>query len=305
MKKAQILHNPTSGDAEHEKDEIRKIVEKSAEVTAYLSTDRPFWERFVSKDAEIIFVAGGDGTVHKVAKFLLFKDRLPALTPIFLMPYGTANNIAHTLHIPEKIKDPRLVSDAELLPFDVGRVKGAQGMDLFLEGMGFGIFPKLIKEMRGREKEDGTPSEELQHTLKHLVKLVEHYVPGKAEFQFDNNEVEGHFLLAECLNINFIGPNIKLAPHADPGDGQLDLVLIREDKREELISYLKSLIAGTEKPEILKEFTETHRVRKLKMKWSGSDVHVDDDLVEDYKNTFLEVEVDPAQLRFVPGNKEE
>jgi diacylglycerol kinase (ATP) len=303
MKKAQILHNPTSGDAEHEKNEIKKIVERSAEITGYLSTDMPFWEKLVSKDAEVLFVAGGDGTVHKVAKFLLFENRIPAATPIYLLPYGTANNIAHTLGIPEKIKDPVPISETQLYPFDVGRVKGVEGMDLFLEGVGFGIFPKLIKEMKGQEREDESPEEELQRTLENLVKLVEGYKAGKGEFYYNDKTVEGKYLLAEFLNIKFIGPNIKLAPQGDPGDGYLDLVLISEDKREALINYLNDLISENARPEELEKIVETYRLPRLKMRWNGKDVHVDDDLVENYDNTFIEAEVDPGQLNFMLGNR--
>ncbi|HZJ20969.1 MAG TPA: diacylglycerol kinase family protein, partial [Pricia sp.] len=74
MKTAQVIHNPSAGNAAHSKDEIMEIVRKAGYTAEYISMeDRTDWENFDSDKVDAIFLAGGDGTVHKLAKVLLEK----------------------------------------------------------------------------------------------------------------------------------------------------------------------------------------------------------------------------------------
>ena len=42
------------------------------------------------------------------------------------------------------------------------------------------------------------------------------------------------------LNIRFAGPNVALAPEADPSDGLLDIVVINEKDRQPMLAYLEN-----------------------------------------------------------------
>jgi hypothetical protein len=54
----------------------------------------------------------------------------------------------------------------------------------------------------------------------------------------DGQEHDGDYLAVEVLNIRFAGPNVPVAPDADPCDGQLEVVLLRPDDRDALRAYL-------------------------------------------------------------------
>jgi diacylglycerol kinase family enzyme len=90
----------------------------------------------------------------------------------------------------------------------------------------------------------------------------------------DGSDLSGDYLLVAALNVGQIGPRVELAPHADPCDGLLDLVLVREDDREALGSYLDALADG--------ERTSLHvpvrRVRRLAVGWPSEGGHLDDEL---------------------------
>lgn len=299
MKKAQIVHNPTSGNGEHSEAKIRQIVEKVADVVGYVSTNDEDWEKDLHKAAEIYFLAGGDGTVHKLAKELLQNEEIKPGIPVYLLPYGTANNIGLTLGIPKLIEELEENFEERIGKFDVGKVDGLGNLSFFLEGVGFGIFPELIKKMEGDEKNGESASQELQRTLKRLLMITKKFKAQKAELNIDGVEVHGSFLLVELINVKFIGPNFQLAPNADPGDGYFDMVLIPETRRADLVSHLQNLIDGNEEPGQLKDFVQHLRVQQVKMKWEGKGVHVDDDLVEDYDRESFVVSVDNGRLSFV------
>lgn len=299
MKNAQVVHNPTSGDEKHAKDDILEVVGKVADVVDYISTEEEGWERSLQKASEVIFVAGGDGTVKKLAAQLLKNDRLDPATPVYLMPYGTANNIGLTLDIPKKLKQPRPNFESKIRKFDIGRVQGLNDLDFFLEGVGFGIFPELMKKVGGQEGKSETPSEELRRIRKTLLEIAESFEAKKAKIKIDGMKIKGNFLLVELINIRYIGPNFELAPAADPGDGFLDLVVIPEERRKELVNHLFDVLNGEKQKTPLRNFIQKFRVQKAEMEWDGPEVHVDDDLVENYSGEPITIELDHGKFHFV------
>src|SRR5665811_1896301 len=120
MKTAQVVHNPSAGNAGHTQDEIMDIVEKAGYSADYLSMEDPLeWDNFDPNRTDTIFLVGGDGTVRKLAKVLLEKMKdLPV--PIHLMPLGTANNIARTLRISSVLERHAANRKRSVKSFDCG-----------------------------------------------------------------------------------------------------------------------------------------------------------------------------------------
>src|ERR1044072_2398775 len=106
MKIARLFHNPTAGEGEHTRKKLVSLMEAAGFDCSYSSTKKKRWEKIESKDTDFIVIAGGDGTVRKVAEELLDQKVLNKILPIGLLPLGTANNIAKTLNIPS---DPEVV----------------------------------------------------------------------------------------------------------------------------------------------------------------------------------------------------
>lgn len=291
MKKAVLIHNPTAGDGNHSSGDLKRKIKSAGYKLKYYSTDFPGWEKFTEEKAEVIFVAGGDGTVQKLAKELLRAGGATQKTPVQLIPLGTANNIAVTLGVNEKTEE--LLNYINKVGLDIGKVNGAGEAEFFIEGIGFGIFPRLVKVMEVIEESEGnlgTPGEALQRSLKELLKIVNEYKAQEAIVIADNEEITGRFLLVELMNIRFIGPNFELAPNAETGDGQFELVLIPEENREDLKKYIFELLQDNNSENRLEEFALLRKVSAVRMKWDGQDVHVDDETIEDFAGGEITVE---------------
>lgn len=302
MKKAQIIHNPTAGDAGHSKNDLLEIINEPGNQFYYVSTDNEGWEKFQKNKPDIIFLAGGDGTIHKLASVLIKNEPREQRPPVHLLPLGTANNIATTLDNFKLTNNQSPLIEKKPKKFDCGLVKKIKDQEMFLESVGMGIFPELISEMKKSQVETKTPSEKLLITLKVLLKIVREFKAEKASLKIDGIKIKGSFLMVELMNIQFIGPNLKFAPKADPGDGFFDLVLISEDDRPKLEKYLEKLIEGKtpqhEMESLLNKFAKTIRCKKAKMKWGGSRIHVDDELMDDYSGEKFKLKNSPGELLF-------
>jgi len=295
MKRITLVHNPTAGDEEHSKKELKNLIEKNGFECRYLSAKDMAWKE-IKSSTDILMIAGGDGTVRKVTKELLQKKLLEHIWPIALLPIGTANNIAKTLGV--KGSNEEIISalrQAETKKFDVGKVFHVNNTEFFLESLGYGIFPYLMKEMKAIESKDDTPEEALKKAMEKLLEIIESYHPRGCELEIDGTDHSGTYLLAEVMNTKSIGPNLFLAPEGDPGDGEFDVVLIPESDKEKFADYVKQKLDGRE---IHYDFHPV-KAKKINISWQGTHVHVDDEIIKLEESAEVEAEIKPALLEFL------
>jgi diacylglycerol kinase (ATP) len=293
----KVFHNPTAGDAEHTKEKLVKKIKAAGFECSYSSTKKEISEKRIPDATDIIAVAGGDGTVRKIAEYYCSGKVLSKRHPLALLPWGTANNIAKTLGIkgePDEIIG-RWKSDRRQ-NFDIGKVHGLKANHFFLEAIGFGVFPKLIKSMRDRVNKANSPEEEIEIALKTLREIVEDYQPRSCEVNIDGQTHSGKFLMVEVTNIRSIGPNLNIAPMSHFDDGEFDVIIITESQREALLNYIDDRIRnGKETP----FFHTSLKARKVEVNWGGKLMHIDDELIELDKFQKLEIEILRDVLTFL------
>lgn len=295
MKVVKLVHNPTAGNEGHDKEELIKLIEKAGFECRYSSTKKDGWKE-LDEDVDIIAVAGGDGTVRKGVKLVLERKMMEKSVAIGLLPLGTANNISKTLQKETNTKKIVKAWDKGLTKkIDIGRIENLKEANFFLEGMGYGIFPYLMMEMKKEKKAYNTPEEELQGAMRKMHQLVQTYEPHYCKLVIDGTDHSGRFLLAEVMNIQSIGPNIVLSPLANPGDGELDVVLIHEGQKEKFADYIQhQLNGGKEQYQFY-----TLKGKRISISWEGTHLHVDDELLKIDKEKTVEIEVKEGALNFL------
>ena len=271
-----LFHNPAAGKGETSKEELLRMLREAGHQVIYQSTDEDDYQMALEDLGDWVMLVGGDGTVGKVVPLLVGRE-----VAVGLLPGGTANNIARTLNLQEKWQEViNGWSAGRTRPFDVGLAEGFWGQTHFIEAIGAGLFPRLIKKAEAEKKKKvhslSTPAEELEFILHLLFNLLKDYTPSSYRITLDGEDLSGDYLLVEAMNIRSIGPNLDLAPMADPGDGHLDLVLLTEQDRPALQHYVQERLAG-KKP--VHDF-RVRRGRKLHLTWDGSEMHIDDGLKE-------------------------
>src|SRR5262245_38892601 len=87
-----LMHNPKAGSGSPSKKALVAQLEHAGHrVDSYSTKDKDFI-RGLESPGDLVVIAGGDGTVRKVALRLIGRN-----VPIAILPLGTANNIAKAL----------------------------------------------------------------------------------------------------------------------------------------------------------------------------------------------------------------
>jgi diacylglycerol kinase (ATP) len=295
MKSAKLLHNPTAGEGELSKKELVAMIEEAGFYCSYSSTKDEGWDKLKEGKIDFVILGGGDGTVRKVAEELLNRKVLEKKFPIGLLPLGTANNIAKTLGIAGSTQSIiEQWRNQNIRKYDIGKILNFDKAKFFLESIGFGVFPLLMKAHSKSETKDETPEEAMKSALNTLMEVIDTCEAMHCQIMADGEEWTGEFLLVEIMNTSSIGPNLQLAPDADPGDGELDIVMITEEQREDLAKYVQRKLAGHEVPNF-----KTTRAKKVSITWQGKYIHVDDELIKMEEPEKIEIELQEGLLEFL------
>lgn len=274
--KVILIHNPGAGvEDQPSADYVAKLIRAAGHSVQFQSSSHADWKKLLQENADLIAVAGGDGIVGKVAKLSLGRS-----IPIAVLPMGTANNIAGALGLTDKPLEELVAAWRHPRPtrFDVGVARGPWGENYFLEGIGVGLFTDTMSRLDARKNVDlahlDAAEEKITSVLEIMHIRLENCPLHPLKLSLDDRDLSGEYILLEVMNIRSVGPNLVLAPHAEPGDGMLDVVLITKDDEAELSKYLSNRIGrGTGSHGLT-----GRRARRLRIECAESRIHIDDDL---------------------------
>ena len=219
---------------------------------------------------DLVVAAGGDGTVRGVALALAAAG---ADVPLALAPLGTANNIAHTLGLTDVTENLlRGLATPQPRPFDLGLIRAPWGEARFLEAFGVGLFAEGMKAYNPEARKS------LVRMLQAATQTLTHLEARTWQLSLDGRDLSGRYLMLEVMNTEAMGLRLRLAPNADPSDGFFDVVLVHEDERVGVGTYLSKLVEG--ELETLPNL-EIIRGRRLTLGWDGWPLHFDEEVYGD------------------------
>ena len=269
-----LVHNPKSGDDDHAGEQLARLIEDAGHDVSYCLSKED-WRHSLDGTVEVLAIAGGDGTVGKVARATAGHT-----VPIAILPTGTANNIATWLGLSGRPAADLIAewSSAVRRPFDLGLAHGPWGEFGFLESVGIGLLAEMmaaidvgeagwVNDLKGREMRISAALEVLGRVLKGSSGIA-------CDLELDGQRISGEYLLIEFLNFGAAGPNLALAPAADCGDGLLDIVLVEAHERDLLEAHLAAVRAGRDDvPEL-----PIRHARHVAIEFAPCRLHLDDEL---------------------------
>lgn len=269
--KTTLFHNPSAGgdgDAPSREALLAMLRQAGLDVAAH-ETQGDGLERGLAAPAELVLVAGGDGTVGRVAAALAARGGDgPQL--LAALPLGTANNLARALG---PWPGPRHFAEgwrqAARRPLNVA-VAEAEGWPArrFVESVGFGAFARAV------EHADETGEEGVEAGRAVFRRILSGALPARVRIIVDGHAETVETLLVEVMNIALFGPNLVLAPAAEPGDAMLDVVTLHPDQRHAMLDWLRA--PGSGAPPVT-----ARRGASVVVEWPGAPLRLDDTPLDD------------------------
>jgi YegS/Rv2252/BmrU family lipid kinase len=234
---AKLIVNPTAGKAEETQPDLQLAIQylqqKGIRVDVAFAKPKeeatPLAKQAVKDGFKLIIAMGGDGTIEAVMRGLVGRK-----AHLGIIPSGTANNLAKSLEIPEKVEAAcDLIVAHPVRKVDAGQVKmKGQKKSYFFEVTSIGLSSALYEQ--ANDLKDGKLSKIKDVALSFLKeeKLSTVYLTldGESKIKFDT-------ILVVISNTPIFGKNFTAAPSASMEDGLLDISVYPDFSKAELLAY--------------------------------------------------------------------
>jgi YegS/Rv2252/BmrU family lipid kinase len=175
------------------------------------------------RDFDRVVLGGGDGTVNLALDALMAVDR-----PIGILPLGTANDLARSLDIPQKLERAiDVIVAGHLRRLDVARVNDVS----FINAIGIGLGPRMTRELDDESKSQlGVLA-----YLKGIAQALESQPVFHASVRSEGRTREGDYVQITIANGIHYGGGMTVAEDAKLDDGRLDVLLVPRQSRLSLL----------------------------------------------------------------------
>lgn len=209
-------------------------IEAEVQYTTPEDTGRGLAAQAALNHTELVIVAGGDGTVHAVACGLIGTG-----TTLGIIPTGTMNNLARSLHIPETIEEAcAIIAEGKTHAIDVGKINDHPFVEVAGIGLEAALFP-AAEEF----KSPGVWS--TLHSIVSGLRTLLAFRPATLRIALDNKQRRAiDAIQVTICNAPYYGAHLQVAPEALMDDGLLDIVIYRHFSKLEYLRHAFSISQG-------------------------------------------------------------
>jgi YegS/Rv2252/BmrU family lipid kinase len=250
-----VIVNPNAGKRRGRKDwnKISALLKKEELLFRVKFTERKGHAITIIREAisagfRKFITVGGDGTLNEVVNGVFTNDSCPTMDIVLaLIPVGTGNDWGRMFGLSmDYEKAVKIISENKTLIHDVGLVSYYNGPDkknrYFINIAGLG-FESVVVRKTNAQKDKGRGGK-LIYFFNLLTSLLS-YRNAKAEIIIDGKSVSSELFSINIGNGRYCGGGMRQTPEAIPDDGLLDVTVINEMGKFEIIRNLKILYDGT------------------------------------------------------------
>ena len=200
----------------------------------------------VAEGADVVAVAGGDGSVSTAAGVLAGSG-----VTLLVVPGGTLNHFAHALGIPDLTVAGEVARHGEVRAVDVGAVNGR----VFVNNATVGWYPEMVRTREHWE-------ERVPRTLARVIALTEH-LPRVRAFDVEAAGRTDRAWIVWVGNGEMETNPTDLGTRENLADGLLDVWVANAGRSGHRIRQLGALLGGRleESPVIQRRTTEAITLR--------------------------------------------
>ncbi len=249
------IFNPNAGNCKGSKDRDRisdVLSRNGIRFTSLTTTGRgqatEFTREILAEGYRKIISIGGDGTLHEVINGVFTQDHcLPKEVTIGLIPVGTGNDWGRMFGIPLVYEGAAgVIKEGKSLLHDIGVIDYFSGSEklrtFFINIAGLGFEAAVIKRTN-KQKEKGRSSKAIY--LYNLLRSLVSYNNTPVEISIDGKTSQAKVFSINIGNGRYCGGGMRQTPDALPDDGLLDITIIKEMGKLEIIRSLSMLYDGT------------------------------------------------------------
>ena len=223
--KAGALHT-TAGATELESLARDNGVEVDVITTTSPDDTTQTLRRFVREGRTRVAVAGGDGTVSVAVQVLAGTG-----VALGIVPQGTANNFANALRLPLDLPSAlRVLGEGAERTVDLGRI----GDRYFTESAGIGLFADAMTLHKPTDKN-------VLHAFYTAFRVFVSARARRVKLTLDGKLYTERAVMCEVANSFRMGYQIPIAPEAVLDDDSLDVIIVGDLTRGELIPYFRAM----------------------------------------------------------------
>jgi YegS/Rv2252/BmrU family lipid kinase len=304
-KKVKIILNPMAdmGHAWQVARDLRAITKEHSNAdwsgTVYPGHAIELARQAGEQGYDMVIAMGGDGTVHEVVNGLMQVPERQRPT-LGVVPVGSGNDFAHTLHIPKQ--SDRALAHAlggEASPVDLGLMTDEHGYQEYFDntlGMGFDAIVTIrshkLPIVRGF----------LMYLTAVIQTILLNHNPARVQIETDQEKWEDQVLMTTICNGGREGGGFMLSPDSSMTDGLLEFLTVRKVSRLKMFSLIPEFMNGTHR-----RFTNDIRMGVCKKFTLTSDlplyIHADGEIITSFGSNLRKVgfEVIPGALKVVKG----
>ena len=240
--RAMLIFNPASGQLgtspQHLVDILRAMQDRNILSEVHVVQPKGDVEaavrRALKEGIQLVVVAGGDGTIDRVAGAMVGSS-----ATLGIIPTGTRNNLSFNLGVPSTIEEAvSMLRHGRRIKIDVGSVRSGASRRWFLEAASLGLISDMYPA-----------ADELQHgNLEQIGTLFSAFVdstPARLHVALSEQErfdANAHMVL--ITNMPYLGPRLQFAPDISCRDGRLDVFIFSDMSKLDLISFAVRAAAG-------------------------------------------------------------
>ena len=234
-----------------------------------------------SKQFDVVFAVGGDGTVNEVAKGLVNTHQVMGI-----IPKGSGNGLARHLGIPLEFKKClSYITSLHVISMDSFTINNH--LSINVSGIGF---DGHVAGLFGKNGNRG-----LTNYTKLVLQEFIKYPEFTGEIIVDGSKVEECAFVVAFANSSQFGNNARIAPHASVCDGELDISFVRKVSFIQALGFAYKMFTGNLNKS---GFVKIIKGREITLRFSKPMAfHIDGEAMIP-ANEF-EVKINPASIRLL------
>ena len=244
VRKMLLLVNPTGGvrNGLEILENIKPIFEAGGielEIieTKYIAHAKDITRAMEIEKFESLCLVGGDGTMHEAINGMYSRKDKKRI-PIGLIPAGTGNSLMHDLNCLDTAVATKWIVNGYTKKIDLAEITMEHKVVYGFNIIGWGMITDINTRAAGVRWMG-----ENRYTYAALMEIMSHKLKH-AKVSFEGKTYDENFIFILGSMTKFTGSAMKMGPKAKLDDGLIDISILRNATRKQLLNLFPKIFTG-------------------------------------------------------------